>query len=243
MFKTKSKTKTKKTDDQCRVEILKTELHYYKGLAIVIVVLIFCVFVAFASLFSAMYLETRATRVIIEKAFSDFIPKVEVESAVPEIGENKDVGTAVGTALELSTTPIESTSKAVPAIEWLSFSKYGVIVYFPNNWTFLDKPYKKELHFFNDGVVRDNDSENIGDLSVAFTKSDSYRDKYQGTLADIAGRVGFAYKYKINTTDKQVIVVPFGKNYVEFRFKEKINDKENLSSDLISAMIDKVEIK
>jgi hypothetical protein len=234
----KKQIKIKRTDDQCRIEILKTELHYYKGLAIVVVALTLCVFIAFAALFTAMYLETRATRLIIEKAFSDFIPEVEIQPLTNE----EPALTEQSVETEPAETPAEQES-AVKPIEWLSFAKYGVTVYFPNSWTFLDKPYKKELHFFSNGKVREIDSDDIGDLSVAFTKIDSSRDEYQGTLTDIDGRVGFTYKFKTGAIDRWVAAVPFGKNYIEFRFREKISGKENLSLELIKAMIGKIELQ
>ena len=60
------KQKTPMTLEQERVFLLKSELNYFKGLSILLTVMIVCVFFAFGALFSAMYLEVKMFRVGIE---------------------------------------------------------------------------------------------------------------------------------------------------------------------------------
>lgn len=60
------KQKPKMTLEQERVYLLKSELNYFKGLSILLTVMIVCVFFAFGSLFSAMYLEVKIFRQTME---------------------------------------------------------------------------------------------------------------------------------------------------------------------------------
>jgi len=53
--------------DQKKVDVLlKAELHYFKGMSMFLMIIMFCLFLAFGSLFSAMYLETRMMRQSLE---------------------------------------------------------------------------------------------------------------------------------------------------------------------------------
>ena len=114
-----SDRKPKLTDDQVRIQLLKTEVHYFKGLAIMMVVLIFCVFIAFGCLFSAMYMEVRATRIVFQGALADFLPQETGEAA--DLSEDEE---------DLSM--IEEEVITGDMTDWLVFEKYGFTAYFPN---------------------------------------------------------------------------------------------------------------
>jgi len=223
----------KLTDDQLRIRILKTELHYFKGLAIMVVLMTLCVFVAFGVLFSAMYIETRATRLVIEKAMGDILPKNFEASDIAITDGNIETQNL---ASPIQTTDVTSEpSEVIAKIKWLFFEKYGYRVYFPNSWTFLDKPFQKQIYFFSDGEVRENDSDDIGNIVTAIVDKDNYREKYQGELVSAAGTVGISYAVEKAQT---VIVVPFGAKYLEIRSSK--NDP-TLTSDLMKAMAAKIE--
>jgi len=64
------------TDDKKRIALLKSELHYFKGLSIMMLVLILCVFFAFGVLFSSMYLEVR----MLNNSISNFFSSVAIQS-------------------------------------------------------------------------------------------------------------------------------------------------------------------
>lgn len=229
----------KLTDDQLRIKVLKTELHYYKGLAIMIVLMTLCVFVAFGVLFSAMYIETRATRLVIEKAMSEILPK-NFGSAVVMTGEEEfdAVEKAAAPVIEENDGNSDAIAIAIAKIKWLYFEKYGYRVYFPNSWTYLDKPFQKQIYFFSDGEVRENDSEDIGNFVTTIVDKDNYRDKYQGELVSAAGTVGINYSVGEGQKAQTIIVVPFGTKYLEIRSSR--NDP-TLTSDLMKAMAAKIE--
>jgi hypothetical protein len=46
--------------------LLKAELHYFKGMSVFLMITMFCLFLAFGALFSAMYMETRMMRQAME---------------------------------------------------------------------------------------------------------------------------------------------------------------------------------
>ena len=223
----------KVTDDQLRIRILKTELHYFKGLAIMVVLMTLCVFVAFGVLFSAMYIETRATRLVIEKAIGDILPKNFEASDIASTDGNAETQNL---ASPIQTTDVTSEpSEVIAKIKWLFFEKYGYRVYFPNSWTFLDKPFQKQIYFFSDGEIREKDSEDVGNIITAIVDKDNYRDKYQGELVSAAGTVGISYAAEKAQT---VIVVPFGAKYLEIRSS---NNDPTLTPDLMKAMAAKIE--
>ena len=126
--------------------LMKSELNYFKGLSITITVLIVCVFFAFGSLFTAMYLETKVMNSIIV----DYV-NLQEEVGLVDQGIYEDEGD-------------DDFGLLYEEIEWLSFEKYGVEVSFPNSWTYLDKPYQKEVHYYSDGIVREPGNGDMGDL-------------------------------------------------------------------------------
>ena len=237
---TKKELEKKLTDDQLRIRILKTELHYFKGLAIMVVLMTVCVFVAFGVLFSAMYIETRATRLVIEKAMGEILPKnFEIsDTAVNDDVVQNEVGTQNLASASQGTDMVSEPPDAIAKIKWLFFEKYGYRVYFPNSWTFLDKPFQKQIYFFSDGEVRENDSEDIGNFVTAIVDKDNYRDKYSGELVSAAGTVGISYSIGEGKKSQTIVVVPFGAKYLEIRSNK--NDP-TLTSDLMKAMVAKIE--
>ncbi len=209
------KLKPAETDDQIRIRLLKTEVHYFKGLAISITVLIMCVFVAFGVLFSAMYLEARATRVIFQYALRDIL-RDGLSIAAPGINEQDATADDLGDE-EVCCDTGEDEIVADEDVGWLWFSKYGFTAHFPNSWTYFDRPYEKQVYFFADGVVRPDNSADIGDFVAAVVERDKYKDDYQGTLATIGNKIGYSY----DLSNLRVVVVPFDKNYVELKFNQK----------------------
>ena len=133
--------------------LMKSELNYFKGLSITITVLIVCVFFAFGSLFTAMYLETRMMNAVI----TDYLYPDS------ELGYNNII---------VETEDVEPEMDDVKEIEWLSFEKHGLEVSFPNSWTYLDKPYQKELHFYSDGIVREPGNGDMGDMYLQVLDKD-----------------------------------------------------------------------
>lgn len=180
---------------------LKTELNYFKGLSIFITVLIVCVFFAFGTLFSAMYLETKLLRTNVE-----FI-----------LGELMTPNNVYGNNALVPETPLEPSQ---PEPEWLTFSKYGLTVKFPGTWTFLDKPFESQVHFFSDRRFRDEGSADVGDFYLYITKSKRAFSADPWTLKQvtIAGLDGELSTATINNQVQSVFVLPFGKKYVELHF-------------------------
>lgn len=220
------KTKTE-TDDQIRIRLLKTEVHYFKGLAIMITVLIVCVFVAFGVLFSAMYLETRMTRLVIEAAFKDFVPAaVQPVDNSAAVAEDEPACCATDEDMAAEVTEADTAT-------WLSFGKYGVTAYFPNSWTYLDKPFQKQIHFYADGVVREDNSSDIGEIAIIIGKKDNYATgEYEKRLVSVAGKIGIEY----DLSDKNAVVFSAGKDYFEIKFSPFISD------DIKQGFIDKIQL-
>src|SRR6056297_2979678 len=162
---TKTKKSTKKkiaeqkkqdlTDNQIRIRLLKTEIQYFKGLAIMVVVMTICVFLAFGVLFSAMYLEVRATRVS-----------------------------------------------------------------FPNSMTYLDRPFKKELHFFVDGQVRESDSADQGDIYLSFASKDNYSNmNLENELIKVANVISTKYTGSM----EEIILIPINGDYLEVHMDKTLD--------------------
>ncbi len=222
----KDKPKTKKesvlTSDQIRIRLLKTEVHYSKGLAISITVLIFCVFIAFGVLFSAMYLETRASRVMFQEALKDVLPagfnidseyNVTADNVDEEVYDEDIVYDDVEENLTLSGVNMDFET-------WLSFSKYGVLVYFPNSWTYFDRPFEKQIHFFADGLVRADNSTEIGDLVVSFADENNYKE-LTAKLVSVAGKIGFRY----DLGDSQEIIIANNDKYIEISYTNELEQE------------------
>lgn len=172
------------------IALHQKEINYLKGLSILLIVFMLCVFFAFGSLFCAMYMETKIMRVNLEKYLNGSMTPVAVSA--------------------------EAT--AVPEIQWLSFAKYGVNVSFPNSWTYLDKPFQKQINFYSDGRVRSDDNKNTGDLVVSIVARDNYQAEYIRTPRPVAGKISFGYQ----VNDSQVVLVPLAKGFAELQFKAAV---------------------
>jgi hypothetical protein len=83
MIKRGTKTGTKaviKKEPATKEDMLKAEVHYFKGMSIFLTVMMICIFVAFGALFSAMYMETKLLRIILQDAFDE--ARIEI---VPDV--------------------------------------------------------------------------------------------------------------------------------------------------------------
>lgn len=227
--KTKKQLEQKLTDDQVRIRLLKTEVHYFKGLAIMITVLIFCVFIAFGVLFSAMYMETRITRVIFQEALKDILPAEFSSSFTPSDSSEAFSWMSGDIDSDELTSDVEEDVLEIDD-NWLNFSKYGATVYFPNSWTYFDRPYVKQIHLFSDGAVRPDDSEDVGDVIVTVTDSNNFADE-ESSLISIAGKIGFKYY-----VDNIAIVIPVSDQFVQIEFSE------DLETEIANGFIRKFEL-
>ncbi|NQT50055.1 hypothetical protein HQ571_05145 [Candidatus Kuenenbacteria bacterium] len=228
--------------DLVRIHLLRQELNYFKGLSIMMTALILCVFVAFGILFSAMYMETRATRVIFQHAFSDFFPApvASVDTAA-DLEEDELLELE-----EIAEYEAEGCCGVVEEeeVEWLSFEKYGFRAYFPNSWPLLDKPFEKtpEVHFYTDRTIREQGDADIGDFVIAQVKTDNYKEDYAGKLLQVNGVIGITYTIGEAEGTYQVVMVPAGENYLELRFNQVQTGEDKISDDLIREILDKFEV-
>lgn len=203
--KTKERRKTRAVKKSpSKLSLMKAELNYFKGLSIIMLVMIVCIFFAFGALFSAMYMEVRMMRVGLDQTLG-LAPTYELQANVEE---------ALETAFE-----DECCEGVEKENNWLSFEKYGVNVSFPPAWTFLDKPFQRQLHFYADGNVREEGSSDIGDLAVVLIDKDNYQAEYERTVTLTAGRIGFTYL----VNNSKVTVVPAPDGYVELRFVAELD--------------------
>ncbi len=199
------KTKPTIETEEHKIAIMKAELHYFKGLSIFFTLMMLCLFVAFGSLFGAMYYETKLMRLSMDRVLGEALPKIVVEDLSDQVApEMKDEGL-------------------------LSFSKYDVKVSFPNNWTYLDKPYQKQLHFYADGVLREENSSAVGDLIVSFPAMDNYANKGKREVALVGDRLGYVYAEDNGSSAYEVIVVKLANGYAELRFQLKNGGEEVIS--------------
>jgi len=214
-------TKTKKTKtnkevhaiDAMKLSLIKSELNYFKGLSIMLTVLILCVFIAFGALFSAMYLETRITREIFQAALKDQLPP---NLQVPIAGL-VDADEDVSDAEEAPCCGESGVTDQVDFSKWLSFSKYGVKVFFPETWTYIDRPEQKQIHLFSDGGVRGDGSVDLGDAVISFIKDDIYKNYPAESLA-ISGQMSKRYA----VPGEDVLIVPLDGQYLRVAFDNTI---------------------
>ena len=155
-------TLVKKDDKEIR-----SELNYFKGLSIMITVLIVVVFFTFGCLFSALYMETRAMSQAIRLYVEDTHQYLSADIKSEEIATVAPSGYGpqqVKLDIKISTA------------DWRSFEKYGVKVFFPKEWTFADDPYAKAddtnktpvkaIRIFADGKVHELSAGEKGDIYV-----------------------------------------------------------------------------
>ena len=211
------KTKPTIETEEQKITIMKAELHYFKGLSIFFTIMMLCLFVAFGSLFGAMYYETKLMRLSMERVLGDALPKIVVADT------------------------FDPSTLAPSEKDLLSFEKYDVKVSFPNSWTYLDKPFQKQLHFYSDGVVREENSAATGDLIVSFPAVDNYANRGKREVALVGDRLGYVYAEDNGTAAYEVIVVKIESGYVELRFQLKTSGKEVVTSEQESAIREKFQ--
>ena len=218
------------------VDFAKAELNYFKGLSIFLTTLLVVIFFAFGSLFGLMYLETREIALQVDDAVSnlqnggeacDYLCGADAE------GAGKSASTISGEVLPL----------AADLTKWINFEKYGFEAWFPNTWSYLDRPYQKQVHLFVDGKVREVLGSEWGDVTVAFVKNDAYKDKYEKSVIDIAGTYGFKYAVAKVTNESDVVIVPVDGGYIELHIYKIQNGKTVIASDIIDTMIAQFRLK
>jgi len=235
------KTKIKKENIlKDEVEILKSEVNYFKGLSLFLIVLLLIVFVAFGSLFGLMYLETRYISLqgeyILNKIVGpDWIQDVETQNFASLEEDAHQEPDDVETIHKLSLQ--EETAPSIDVSKFLSFSKYGFTVMFPNSWTYLDLPFQHQVHLFSDGKVHDDIQTQIGDLVINLTNENTYQGKYLSQVVAIADTYGFKYEVKQGNSENDVVVVPVKTGYIELHFRKTQNGAQVILDDLITAMI------
>jgi len=213
----KSKTQNKNPDEKT---LLKSEINFFKGLSIILFIMAVCVFVAFSALFASMYMEVKLMRISLN---------------------NYLVGTVLSQkpANVASSDQIKQAEK--PVLEWLTFEKYGLKIYFPNKWTFLDKPFSKLINFYSDGVVRDDNSSESGDFQVAFVAKDYYAGQYASQEIVVGGKKAVEYNYKEGSKSYLIVIVPNTKNFVELRFNLNKANADRFNMEMIAGVLSKLE--
>jgi hypothetical protein len=212
------KTKPTIESEEKKIALMKAELHYFKGLSIFFTIMMLCLFIAFGSLFGAMYYETKLMRISMDRVLGDALPKIVVSDGL---------GDATGIV------PVES--------DWLSFEKYDVKAFFPKNWTYLDKPYQKQIHFYSDGILREANSTATGDLIVSFTATDNYANRGKREVALVGDRLGYVYADDNGGEAYEVIVVKMSTGYAELRFHLKSGGKEVITMEQESGIREKFQ--
>ena len=207
---------------------IKEELHFFKGLAMMLVILMICIFFAFGALFSSMYLEVRMTRIAFENVFSKavFDPTYNWEFGLDSSDLVKE-----GKNIEELKKPED--------LDWLSFSKYGVSVSFPDYWTYSDKPYQRQIYFHSDGVVRDENSRELGDLIVYATNKDNYSGDYVGEIIELTDTPAIQYKIVNEQGEFRVVVVPVPSGYIELQFRITGENQEELTEEMVAEILDR----
>jgi hypothetical protein len=219
--KPKSKLPAKSTDKE-RINLLKSELSYFKGLSIMAVVLILCVFFAFGSLFSAMYLEVQSLRYSFEIALD--------QAAIAGINLNKPA---------IESSDVEKVEVVEEEeISWINFEKYGFRIHFPASWTYLDNPYKnfeKTVDLYSDGKIHDY-GETRGNVIVRvvneWEEPELYTSKKEITLNDSSAVL---YTVSAETELSIITLIENDGKFIELSFN-------NLDTSLISKILSKFEL-
>lgn len=201
------KVEPKEVVDKMAVALMKRELHYFKGLSIMISVLIVLVFFCFAALFSAMYMETRMMRIDYDKILDDITTGTSLSALLP-------------------TSDVEPAPSDVVADDWLAFEKYGFKVSFPNSWVFTDKPNEKRIDFNYEGKFQ-GAARDEGSFYVLWGVKD-YTLKNKATLSEkitVAGLESMKYVMPASLGSKTVVVVPFAGKFIQFHFSTSLLDE------------------
>ncbi|KKR07875.1 MAG: hypothetical protein UT32_C0006G0022 [Parcubacteria group bacterium GW2011_GWC2_39_14] len=191
-----AKTKKKKETPIQELETLvkkddahiQSELHYFKGLSIMITVLIVVVFFTFGCLFVALYMEVR----LMSQSMRQYI--VDTHQYLTSKVEN-NVETIATPVVSSAYGPNQVVTEKISTADWRSFEKYGVKVFFPKEWTFADDPYAqtnmavpakvKAIRIFADGKVHDINQGEKGDIYIEVSdKEIVFDDQYVSKSVD-----------------------------------------------------------
>jgi|GEM_PF-7008009 len=225
MPKIKTKTNSKKDiapavaiseKSEKNIIALKSDLHYYKGVAIMALVLFFCVFIAFSSLFCAMYLEVRATQVMINNAVNELIIARDDETILKTNQEQPQYLFAA----------------------WPGFEKFGVNVFLPVEWGKRVDDSRQVMHFYLDGRNRSSESIENGDLRI-FIKNGNDYEKQIGEDISLDGRPAIRYDFKKNNNDYVAVVASMSGNYAELLFRTVRNGEILIPEEIVQAVLTK----
>ncbi len=209
------------------IKVLKNEVHYYKGVAIMTLTLIFCVFIAFSSLFASMYLETKATRVLIGQSLDQIITRLPADSLSVEnsLIENDE---------------FDESDNDISA-DWKSFNNFGYTVFYPETWTSRIDTIRKVVHFYWDGTVRSDKSIENGELRIFIKNSNEYLNLPDMEIEDIrvGDTIGMRYDFSKNGNDYVAVVVPQGDKFVEFLFRTVKSGEVLLGDTIIEEILNK----
>jgi hypothetical protein len=214
------------------VKFAKAEVSYFKGLSIFLITLLVIIFFAFGSLFGLMYLETRYISLQVDDAVSNLTS-----------GAAKSCSCDLCKATDGSLTTNEQVVPTIDLSKWINFEKYGFEVWFPNTWSFLDRPYHNQVHLFIDGKVRETLGDEWGDATISLVKDDVYKDKYEKSVVNIAGTYGFKYEVKKGTNASDVIIVPVAKGYIELHIYKVQGGKTIIAQEIIDTMVGQFKLK
>ncbi|MFA6537213.1 MAG: hypothetical protein WCT18_02325 [Patescibacteria group bacterium] len=208
-IKTKSKTKKVVFEDAAVVcekserdlRVLKNDLHYYKGVAIMALVLIFCIFIAFSSLFCAMYIEVKKTQVTLNSVVNQLIVNNDSEWQQDDwsMAESDDV--------------ITEQKSVWPVVEF-----FGTKIAYPTGWAQRIDVNRQIAHFYLDGRTRLADSIENGDLRVFIKKQNDYEGQNSIDIS-VGDKPAIRYDFQKNNNDYVAVVVPMGEQYVEILFR------------------------
>lgn len=240
--KSKEKIKLDINSTKERIRLIKQELHYFKGLSVVLTVMIVCVFLAFAALFSAMYVETKMTRLYYGEIYKEILAQNGLEvpvdvSGEPEYEKNQND--------RVESKAIENLSEIIKENQWLSFSKYGLTVYFPPKWAYVDNPYREEgevINFYSGGEVPEQ-NEFSADMEVYVNETvDRYADEQESQEMKVAGLDADWYVMD-NGTAAMVIEKTEG-GYVELFFRYQDTEGEQMIDEqTVFNILDKLKIE
>ena len=215
--------------DALKIALLKSELHYFKGLSVLITILILCVFLAFGVLFGAMYLETKVMRQVFQQIIS-VDESYETNLIKSSINKDSEID-------EAKMKKLTSSHMVLDVEDWLDFSKYGVSIKFPNSWTYSDNPYDKEISFYTDGKVHEFEESDSAQLLFKFDV-ESWASKYDDSVHfSYGGQEVMIRSYPAGEKTTTLMVFPDGNDsFIELTF-----DKKDISFQTVVEMLQGLE--
>jgi len=199
-----AKTTTLDLEEQ-KISIMKAEVHYFKGLAVFLTIILVCIILAFGSLFGAMYYETRLMRISLERVLGEALPKIVVAD---QSGEKQPT---------LAVSDDE---------EYLTLEQLGFKISYPKQYSYVVKETVNQVHFFKDGEVRSLASSDTGDMIVSLTKNDNYAGKGKREVALVGDHLGSVYAEDNGLDAYEAVVVKTADGYMELKFNLKKNGQE-----------------